>query len=133
MDDLSLPNFSAYQSDEQDVTLVRLPHLDGLLSQAEATCMKQCSLPGLLFITCCRLPPTMALLSRLQYYPTACGSTPGNVGQGPLPSLDVCVRKQFGRRPVWVFSVPPGCRNEDGDLPNTAAGDLAVALAPAVE
>ena len=94
VDEVSLPNFSAYQSDEQDVTLVTLPHLDGLLSQAEATCMKQCSLPGLLFITCCRLPPTMALLSGFQYYPTACGSTPGNVRQGPLPSLDVCVQRE---------------------------------------
>ena len=46
VDDQSLPNVSAYESDEQDVLLVTSRHLDGLLNQAEATCMKQCSLPG---------------------------------------------------------------------------------------
>ena len=96
--------------------------------------MKQCSLPGLLFITCCRLPPTVALLSGFQYYPSACGSTPGNIRQGPLPSLDVCFKgeKEFGKPPVWVFFLPSGPRNEDGDLPNRAASDLALVLSYAV-
>ena len=98
VDDQSLPTFSAYESDEQDVVLGTSRHLDGLLNQAEATCMKQCSLPGLLFITCCRLPPTVVLLSGFQYYPTACGSTPGNLRQGPLPSLDVCFQREKIRK-----------------------------------
>ena len=31
-----------------------------------------------------------------------------------------------------VFSLPPGERDENGDLPNTAAADLALALAYAL-
>eukprot|EP00973_Karenia_brevis_P057535 8002328-Karenia_brevis.AAC.1 len=69
--DLTLPCYTACESDEKDVTLVTLPNLDGLFSQAEATCMKRYELPGLLFIACCRLPPFLALLTGMQYYPSA--------------------------------------------------------------
>ena len=57
-----------------------------------------------------------------------------NIRQGPLPSLDVCFKreKEFAKPPVWVFFLPSGPRNEDGDLPNRAASDLALVLAYAV-
>ena len=71
VEELTLPCYTACESDEKDVMLVTLPDLDGLLSQAEATCMKRCDLPGLLFIACCRLPPLLALLTGMQCYPTA--------------------------------------------------------------
>ena len=131
VEELTLPNFKACESDEDDVTIVTLPNLDGLLSQAEATCMKRCELPGLLFSTCCRLPPTMALLTGIQYYPSAFGSIPRLLRQGPLPSIPACLEreKRLRRPPAWFFSLPPGRRDENGDLPNTAAADLALALA----
>ena len=89
-----MPKFKACADDEDDVTMVTLPNLDGLSSQAEATCMKRCELPRLLFIACCRLPPTMALFTGIQYYPSAFGSTPNLLRQGPLPSIDVCFERE---------------------------------------
>ena len=71
VEELTLQNFKPCADDEADVTIVTLPNLDGLLSQAGATCMKRCALPGLLFIACCRLPPTMALFTGIQYYSSA--------------------------------------------------------------
>ena len=105
VEELTLPNFKPCANDEDDVTIVTLPNLDGLLSQAEATCMKQCALPGLLFIACCRLPPTMALFTGMHYYPSAFGSTPNLLRQGPLPSIDVCFEreKKLQRPPAWFF------------------------------
>ena len=105
VDDDSFANYSGYECDEQDVFLVTSRHLDGLLNQAEAACVKQCSLPGLLFPTCCRMPATIALLSGFQYYPSAFGSKPRSRRQEPLPSLEVCCNreKKFGKPPVCFF------------------------------
>ena len=82
--------------------------------------MKQCPLPGLLFTTCCRMPGIQALLSGIMHYPLAFSSKPESRTQGPLPSLEVCTQREmdFGKPPVWFFSLPKGPRDENGDLPN---------------
>ena len=65
------------------------------------------------------------------YYPLALGAKPSSKRQGPLPSLEVCCtkEKELGKAPVWFFSLPKGPRDENGDLANVAAGDLALVLA----
>ena len=37
--------------------------------------------------------------------------------------------RKFGKPLVWFVSLPKGPRDEDGDLPNVQAGDLALILA----
>eukprot|EP00973_Karenia_brevis_P043178 5980559-Karenia_brevis.AAC.1 len=51
--------------------------------------------------------------------------------QGPLPSIRSCfIREELLEHPpAWAFLLPPGPRDEEGDLANTAATEMALALA----
>eukprot|EP00973_Karenia_brevis_P003498 483198-Karenia_brevis.AAC.1 len=51
--------------------------------------------------------------------------------QGPLPSIQACVNREESLQhpPAWVFLLPPGPRDDDGDLINSGAADLALSLA----
>eukprot|EP00973_Karenia_brevis_P016915 2319642-Karenia_brevis.AAC.1 len=100
---------------KKDVTLVTLSNLDGLFSQAQSTCMKRCALPGLLLIVCCRLTPFMALVTGMQYYPSAVSYSPSLLKQGPLPSIQACFNREekLQHAPAWGFLLPPGPRDDD--------------------
>eukprot|EP00973_Karenia_brevis_P050825 7058941-Karenia_brevis.AAC.1 len=51
--------------------------------------------------------------------------------QGALPSIQACVKREESLQhpPAWGFLLPPGPRDADGDVINSAAADLALSLA----
>ena len=65
------------------------------------------------------------------YYPKAVSPLEALKRQGPLPSIDECIKKQEELEcpSAWGVAVPAGPRDEYGDLPNTKVADLALILA----
>ena len=126
-----LTDYTACASDTEDVRFATLEGLHGLLSKKEATCMKQCSLLGLLFIVCCRLTPPIACLTGMMYFPEAISHLKTVMPQGPLPSISQCFKRQqkLKHPSAWGIAVPAGPRDEFGDLSNTSLADLALILA----
>ena len=91
---LTLQGSNACAKDAMDVMLATFEGLDGLLYKAETTCNIPCPFPGLLFIVCCRLTPPMACLTGMMYYPNAVSHLDALQIQGPLPSIDECMKRR---------------------------------------
>ena len=70
-------------------------------------------------------------MTGMQYYRTAFSYVAHLNSQGPLPSIRACFTREqrLERPPAWALLLLPGPRDDDGDLANTAAADLALALA----